>query len=268
MPAVLPASSATASRYQVLLSLVWRSPPDDNHFVVETLSCLFFCRHLLQEYGDTVLILWYYALPTSYVGEYVGLLGLQNLPFFTTSYDPVEAFTPDLIVLPFCYPRDPRTVLYNDPAAWYLLRQDWQALRPAALARLPNDAAPRQTVIYANCRDVTRSIGGVRVASGAAALCRPRPGRQEHHQPLPQYPPRHWPARWGFCQYRVLCSRHGAVGISAGLAPDTVLLSHRGLSRPALLARPRIATVRRGTPWQSSDELLRILDAIQALEEK
>jgi hypothetical protein len=170
VPAKLPGSIAPTSRFQILLSLIWRSPPDYNHFVIETLPRLLYCRNLIREHGTALRIPWYYDLSTPWVEQYLMLLELQDLPFITTAWDPVEAFAAELILLPFCYPRDPRTVAYDDPVAWYPLCRDLQRLRALLLTRMTAngglDLARRPTIIYASRTDVANAKGGTGVGSG------------------------------------------------------------------------------------------------------
>ena len=169
-PAKLPDSVSAADRFEALLSVIWRSPPDYNHFVTETLPRLLFCRDLIREYGASIRIPWYYDLATPYVRQYLALLNLEDLPFLTTTYDPVEAFVAGLVLLPFCYPRDPRTVAHDDPVAWYPLVRDLRGLRSEVFDRAGAHAdlgeSGRRTVIYASRRDVAGAQGGAHAGSG------------------------------------------------------------------------------------------------------
>lgn len=161
IPAILPPAS---QHFPALLSLIWRSPPDYNHFVAETLPRLLYCREAIGSLTASLKIVWYYDLRTPYVRQYLELLGLAGLPFFTTTYDPVARFTADRILLPFCYPRDPRTIAHDDPVAWYPLAADMQRLRAALTPGAETGARPR--VIYASRRDVAGNTSGERVGSG------------------------------------------------------------------------------------------------------
>lgn len=161
IPKTLPPAS---EHFPVLLSLIWRSPPDYNHFVAETLPRLLNCREAIASLAERLKIVWYYDLRTSYVKQYLELLGLADLAFLTTTYDPVVSFTADRILLPFCYPRDPRTIAHNDPVAWYPLATDMQRLRAALMSGVRTGA--RRRVIYASRRDVAGIAGGERVGSG------------------------------------------------------------------------------------------------------
>ena len=161
IPAILPRAS---KHLPALLSLIWRSPPDYNHFVAETLPRLLYCREAIANLAESLKIVWYYDLRTPYVRQYLELLGLADLVFLTTTYDPVTGFNADRILLPFCYPRDARTIVHDDPVAWYPLAADMQRLRAALSPAVRTDA--RRRVIYASRRDVTGSTGDGRVGSG------------------------------------------------------------------------------------------------------
>lgn len=170
VPAKLPASVSAANRFETLLTLIWRSPPDYNHFVTETLPRLLFCRDLFRDYRADMRISWYYDLATPYVRQYLALLAFEGLPFLTTTWDPVETFAADMVLLPFCSPRDPRTVAHDDPVAWYPLVRDLQQLRSTLRDRAGAHAyvgePAGQTVIYASRRDVAGDQGGTRAGSG------------------------------------------------------------------------------------------------------
>lgn len=168
VPEKLPSSAPQANHFPTLLSLIWRSPPDYNHFVIETLPRLLLCHEVIRRHDGALRIPWYYDLSTPFVEQYLRLLDLDHLPFMTTTWDPVEVFAAETVLLPFCYPRDPRTVAHNDPVAWYPLPRDLHALRIAAFGRLrANSNESRQgIVIYASRRDVARREGDTRVGSG------------------------------------------------------------------------------------------------------
>lgn len=163
MPETLPVAS---QHFPALLSLLWRSTPDYNHFVIETLPRLLYCREAVANLAASLKIVWYFDLHTPYVRQYLELLGLADLPFLTASYDPVVRFTADRILLPFCYPRDPRTIAHDDLVAWYPLAASMQRLR----SQLMPGVGARRRVIYASRRDVVGSTGSPRGVINEDAL--------------------------------------------------------------------------------------------------